>query len=635
MRVLVNNLIDGSSTNVAIPRGMNPVRIGLDERNAVVLSSHYVPSEAAALANNGAGWEFWSLCPGRWSVGDRRLRKQEAVSWSQGQTYRFDQLFAVSFFLDSHDASPQMAALDDEAARYSDALCDVHRQLNKLMNDEAADDADPESRQADAYVVKLEQRIEELLGRRDDLPRDEFSQTPLGDYSAGSAVRSALVNRLIEQSGGDQPKSGADAWRTMRTQSPVREGELDRLVGTLIEKLGIDANGDLTKQLAKCDREFWTYWQKIVGKLGTSLRRYMMLRQFKKDIKDIWYGYGPLEDLLANPTVKEIMVNDRDHIFIEHGNVIENSGRRFVSEEVSRSIIERIVARVGRRIDTSEPLVDARLVDGSRVNAVIPPLAVKGPCLTIRRFPTKRLEADDLVRLGSLTQAARDFLQAAVINRRNILVAGGTGTGKTTLLNCLSGFIPDKERIVTIEDTAELRLQKEHVVTLETKMKNAEGRGAVTIRDLVKNSLRMRPDRIVVGECRGPEALDMLQAMNTGHDGSMTTLHANSPEDVILRLEVLVNMGEEKLPTDSIRRQIASAVDVICQLRVVSRGGKKYKVVAGIAEVVDVDEHGEVRVAPLFTRATDTDDLRPTGRLPTFMGDLIDSKALSLDSFLL
>ena len=503
------------------------------------------------------------------------------------------------------------------------------------MNDEAADDADPESRQADAYVVKLEQRIEELLGRRDDLPRDEFSQTPLGDYSAGSAVRSALVNRLIEQSGGDQPKSGADAWRTMRTQSPVREGELDRLVGTLIEKLGIDANGDLTKQLAKCDREFWTYWQKIVGKLGTSLRRYMMLRQFKKDIKDIWYGYGPLEDLLANPTVKEIMVNDRDHIFIEHGNVIENSGRRFVSEEVSRSIIERIVARVGRRIDTSEPLVDARLVDGSRVNAVIPPLAVKGPCLTIRRFPTKRLEADDLVRLGSLTQAARDFLQAAVINRRNILVAGGTGTGKTTLLNCLSGFIPDKERIVTIEDTAELRLQKEHVVTLETKMKNAEGRGAVTIRDLVKNSLRMRPDRIVVGECRGPEALDMLQAMNTGHDGSMTTLHANSPEDVILRLEVLVNMGEEKLPTDSIRRQIASAVDVICQLRVVSRGGKKYKVVAGIAEVVDVDEHGEVRVAPLFTRATDTDDLRPTGRLPTFMGDLIDSKALSLDSFLL
>jgi pilus assembly protein CpaF len=637
MRVLVNNLIDGSSTNIAIPRGMNPVRIGLDERNAVVLNSHYVPTEAAALANNGSGWEFWSLCQGRWSVGDKRLRRQEAVSWSQGQTYRFDQLFAVSFFLDANDAAPQAGGVGEQADHYSDALCEVHRLLNKQMNDEASDeDADPERRLADQYIVRLEQRIEELLAKRTDVPPDEFSQTELGDYAAGAAVRSALMNRLIEKSGAnEQPKSGADAWRLLRTQSPVLEGELDRLVGKLFDALGIEPDGDLTKQLAKCEKDFWTFWQKVVGKLGTSLRRYLMLRQFKKDLKDIWYGYGPLEDLLANPTVKEIMVNDRDHIFIEHDNVIENSGRRFVSEEVTRSIIEKIVARVGRRIDTSEPLVDARLTDGSRVNAVIPPLAVKGPCLTIRRFPTKRLDAEDLVRLGSLTQPACDFLRAAVVNRRNILVAGGTGTGKTTLLNCLSGFIPDKERIVTIEDTAELRLHKEHVVTLETKQKNAEGRGAVTIRDLVKNSLRMRPDRIVVGECRGPEALDMLQAMNTGHDGSMTTLHANSPEDVVLRLEVLVNMGEEKLPTDSIRRQIASAVDVICQLRVVSRGGRKYKVVAEIAEVVDVDEKGDVRVAPLFTRAADTSDLRPTGRLPTFIPDLIDSGALTLDSFLL
>jgi pilus assembly protein CpaF len=638
MRVLVNNLIDGSSTNIPIPRGMNPVRIGLDERNAVVLRSHYVPNEAAALANNGSGWEFWSLCQSRWSVGDRRLKKQEAVSWSAGSTFRFDQLFAVSFYLDANDTSPQAAAVSERADKYSDALCDVHRQLNKIMNDEASsEDADPERRLSDQYVVKLEQRIEELLAKRSDLPADEFSQSPLGDYTAGSAVRSALMHRLIEKAGAkeDQPNAVGDNWRAMRTQSPVREGELDRLIDSIVTSLELDQENDLTKQLSKCEKEFWSHWLEIVGKLGTSLRRYLTLRQFKKDIKDIWYGYGPLEDLLANPTVKEIMVNDRDHIFIEHDNVIENSGRRFVSEEVTRSIIEKIVARVGRRIDTSEPLVDARLTDGSRVNAVIPPLAVKGPCLTIRRFPTKRLEAEDLVRLGSLTQPACDFLKAAVLNRRNILVAGGTGTGKTTLLNCLSGFIPDKERIVTIEDTAELRLQKEHVVTLESKQKNAEGRGAVTIRDLVKNSLRMRPDRIVVGECRGPEALDMLQAMNTGHDGSMTTLHANTPKDVVLRLEVLVNMGEEKLPTDSVRRQIASAVDVICQLRVVSHNGRKRKVVAEIAEVVEVDEAGEVRVASLFSRATDTSDLRPTGRLPTFIADLIESGALSLDSFLL
>src|SRR6185369_2033908 len=225
------------------------------------------------------------------------------------------------------------------------------------------------------------------------------------------------------------------------------------------------------------------------------------------------------------PNISEIMVVDREHIYIEKTGVLENSGRRFVSDEVTLAIIERIVSKVGRRIDKSSPLVDARLEDGSRVNAVIPPLAVSGPCLTIRKFPSRRLVMDDLVAKGALSRSVADFLKAAVLARRNILISGGTGTGKTTLLNCLSDFIPDKERIVTVEDTAELQLQKEHVVGMETKLANVEGAGEYTIRDLVRNALRMRPDRIVVGECRGPEALDMLQAMNTGHDGSMTTIH--------------------------------------------------------------------------------------------------------------
>jgi pilus assembly protein CpaF len=268
-------------------------------------------------------------------------------------------------------------------------------------------------------------------------------------------------------------------------------------------------------------------------------------------------------------------------------------------------------------------MADARMPDGSRLNAIIPPLALKGPCLTIRRFPSKRLTTDDLLRIGSLTPAACDFLRAAVVNRRNILISGGTGTGKTTLLNCLSSFIPDKERIVTVEDTSELQLHKEHVVTLQARHKNVEGKGDVAIRDLVRNALRMRPDRIVVGECRGGEALDMLQAMNTGHDGSLTTIHANSPLDVVLRLEVLVQQADSKLPIESIHRMIVSALDLIVQLGVTVTNGKKRKVVSEIAEVVDIDEDGGVRLVPLFARWESDPRLLPTGHLASFTSHLI------------
>ena len=259
------------------------------------------------------------------------------------------------------------------------------------------------------------------------------------------------------------------------------------------------------------------------------------------------------------------MVVGVDQIYVERGGLIERSGRRFISDKVTEAIIERIVAQVGRRIDKSQPLVDARLPDGSRVNAIIPPLAVSGPTLTVRKFPAQRLTMDDLVEMGSISKAAAMFLRACVIDRRNILVSGGTGTGKTTMLNVLSSFIPFKERIITIEDTTELRLHQEHVVTLETKPPNIEGAGEYTIRDLVRNALRMRPDRVLVGECRGPEALDMIQAMNTGHDGSMTTVHANSAREVIERLEVLVLMAAE-LPVSSIHRQVSSALDLIVHI---------------------------------------------------------------------
>lgn len=277
-------------------------------------------------------------------------------------------------------------------------------------------------------------------------------------------------------------------------------------------------------------------------------------------------GYGPLESLLEDATVSEIMVNRFDQIYVErHGRLLETP-HRFTGEPQLRRVIERIVSRVGRRIDESSPLVDARLEDGSRVNAIIPPLAVNGCSLTIRKFAGTPYTVEDLVQFGTLTREVATVLDAAVRAKLNILVSGGTGTGKTTLLNVLSAFIPADERIITIEDAVELQLQQEHVVRLESRPPNIEGRGEITIRDLVKNSLRMRPDRIVVGEVRGAESLDMLQAMNTGHEGSISTLHANSPRDAISRMETLVLMAGMDLPLRAIREQISSAIDLIVQI---------------------------------------------------------------------
>jgi len=282
-------------------------------------------------------------------------------------------------------------------------------------------------------------------------------------------------------------------------------------------------------------------------------------------VKDDILGYGPMEQFLADESVSEIMVND-DAIYIERGGRLELTDARFVSNDHLRRVIDRIVSKVGRRIDESSPMCDARLPDGSRVNAIIPPLAVRGPALTIRKFAKKKLSVEDLVDKGAFTRQTGDFLEACVLGRLNILVSGGTGTGKTTMLNLLSGFIPDEDRIVTIEDSVEPQLRQRHVVTLETRPPNVEGKGAVEIRDLVKNSLRMRPDRIVVGECRGGETLDMLQAMNTGHEGSLSTVHANNARDTLSRVETMVLMAGMDLPVRAIREQVASAVDMTVQL---------------------------------------------------------------------
>lgn len=308
--------------------------------------------------------------------------------------------------------------------------------------------------------------------------------------------------------------------------------------------------------------------------------------RIKKLVLNEAVGLGPLEELLADKDVSEIMVNSSQEIYVERNGRIALSPAIFSSDQAVMDIIERIVSPIGRRIDESSPMVDARLKDGSRVNAIIPPLAIKGPTITIRKFPEKRLAAKDLVLFESLSEDMADFLEICVKHKKNVIISGGTGSGKTTLLNVLSNFIPNGERVITIEDAAELKLNHDHLISLESRPSNAEGKGAVSIRDLVKNSLRMRPDRIVVGECRSAEALDMLQAMNTGHEGSLTTLHANTPRDALSRLETMVLMAGMELPLVAIREQIVSAIDIIVQQTRFNCGSRK---ITHITEVTGIE----------------------------------------------
>src|SRR5882762_5590960 len=315
-------------------------------------------------------------------------------------------------------------------------------------------------------------------------------------------------------------------------------------------------------------------------------------------VRDEAIGLGLLEPLLADASVTEIMVNRADEVFVERGGQLERYPLAFTSDRAVTGIIERIVAPIGRRIDESSPMVDARLKDGSRVNAVIPPLALKGPSITIRKFAKRKLVAEDLLRFGSASPEMVEFMRVAVEHRKNVVISGGTGSGKTTLLNILSNFIPHGERIVTIEDAAELQLHHPNLVSLESRPANIEGKGQVAIRDLVRNSLRMRPDRIVVGECRGGEALDMLQAMNTGHDGSLTTAHANNPRDMLARLETMVLMAGLELPVSAIRDQIASAIDIVVQQTRFACGTRK---ITHICEVTGV-ESGRIQLQKIFER---------------------------------
>jgi pilus assembly protein CpaF len=431
--------------------------------------------------------------------------------------------------------------------------------------------------------------------------------------------------------GGVPAGSAPPAAPRLTTQLPARESFRDvkfRIQNRVIQDL--DPKLDLTNQV-EVRRQIEEIFSRVIDEEGLALTRAERVRMLEQ-ITDEIIGLGPLEPLLRDDSVSEIMVNGPRQVYIERSGKLELTNVVFQNDDHVMRIIDRIIAPIGRRVDESSPMVDARLTDGSRVNAIIPPLSLVGPVITIRKFAASPFTTDDLIRFGTSTPDMFEFLRACVEARLNIFVSGGTGSGKTTTLNVLSSFIPSDERIVTIEDAAELQLRQEHVITLESRPPNIEGKGAIPIRELVRNSLRMRPDRIVVGECRSGEALDMLQAMNTGHDGSLSTGHANTPRDMLSRLETMVLMAGVDLPVRAIREQISSAVDLIVHQSRLKDGTRK---IVNITEVQGMEGDTIVMQDVFVFEQTGVIDgkiqgrLKPTGIRPKFV-ELFEAQGIHL-----
>ena len=505
-------------------------------------------------------------------------------------------------------------------------LEDLHSSNGTLVNGEAIDCAVVLDSGMVVTVGSAMMRVSEA----DVSPDSDGSLTDRPEDAEDSAKSGLPINESGESGEKNVPAIVSDPLRDLRrnVQTQIQHELLKRMDMKRLTMQGVDREG-----LEDSARE------KIRGIIDEVVANGKLPQgidpvRLEDDVFNEAMRLGPLEELLADDSVTEIMVNGPEKVYIERAGKLQLSDCQFSDDASVMAVIERIVAPLGRRIDESQPYVDARLADGSRVNAIIAPLALSGPTITIRKFAKKALSPEDFIRFGTWTADAAEFMSICVRLRKNVIVAGGTGSGKTTLLNLLSGYIPESERIVTVEDAAELRLQQPHVVRLEARPPNIEGKGAVTIRDLVKNCLRMRPDRIIVGECRGGEALDMLQAMNTGHDGSLTTVHANSPRDVISRLETMVLMSGMELPSRAIREQIQSAVDIIIHESRMADGSRK---VTAITEVTGM-EGNQIVMQDIFAFVQTgvgpdgriLGEMKPTGAIPTWL-DQAKSRGIDVD----
>ncbi|MEM7680528.1 MAG: ATPase, T2SS/T4P/T4SS family [Planctomycetota bacterium] len=598
------------------------ITIGRDESNAVALRSPFVAKRHARIYRKGNQLMLDALSRAGTRVANREVLPGAPVRIDFGDEVQIGQ-FSIALVGEQRQDGQRGAEEQELRQALLDLQRGVHAELLDRMNLRVTGSVSKH----DARVTEqIGQQLEQVLNQRllDIEPE-------LIAHICREHLRRLVTAEVVRQCEGRVQTDYRD--ETLLAGDPEHDHRLHGMATELVDQMPLLLDpAAIAEDLAVAEESFADLFEQTWTRVAPDLRRYIAKRTLGKDIHDVLFGLGPLQDLLEMPSVSEIMVVGKDRIYIEKQGVLQSASRSFFSDEVLLSVIERILTPVGRRVDTSTPLVDARLPDGSRVNAVIAPLSLVGPCLTIRKFGWVPFTMDDLIDRGSIGERAAAFLQGCIVGRQNVVISGGTGSGKTTLLNVLGAYARPGERIITIEESAELQLPQPHVVRLEGRPANIEGKGAFTIRELVRNALRMRPDRILIGEVRGPEALDMLQAMNTGHDGSLSTLHANTPVDAMKRLEALVLMAVE-MPMRAIREQIVTAVDLVVQVTRLPDGRRR---VTRISEVTAIDPaDGQIRLEDIFTlRDPSQPRLRHTGYLPSFTDEMIQRRHFDVDVFL-
>ncbi len=610
-----------SSTRTTLSVEAQSLFIGRDEECQIVLRGGFIARRHARIYFKGNQIFIENLSQSSLVVANREVLSEQPVKLDFGDEIQIAQ-YSLALLKpgrkaadsnDRYELQRKLMAFEQQ----------VHAELLDRLNLRIAGGINKGDK---SYVEQILVTLDQVLE-----VRVRELGTDLMNHTLHTHLHRAVIAEVVRQCHGKVQTEYRQS--DDRLTDPARERAIWELVGTMVDQLPLLLEpASVQDDLLVAEEGFDDLFNRNVGSVSEGLRQYIVRRTVTKDLQDIMFGLGPLQDLLEMANVSEIMVVGKDRIYIEKNGVIQPTTRSFFSDEILLSVIERILTAVGRRVDTSNPLVDARLPDGSRVNAIIPPLSLAGPCLTIRKFSWIPFAMDDLIARGSVSGPVAAFLQGCVLGRQNIIVSGGTGSGKTTLLNVLSAFARPSERIITIEESAELRLPQPHVVPLEGRPANVEGRGAYTIRELVKNALRMRPDRIIVGEVRGPEALDMLQAMNTGHDGSLSTIHANAPAEACQRLETLVLMAVD-MPVRAIREQIVSAVDLIVHVARFPNGRRR---ITHVSEVVLIDqETGQIQLEDIFTlKDADQPRLRHTGYVPTFAQEMIARGNFDVKAFL-